>query len=486
MYSRQIRNHPRHLSWFLFLFSQSIVVIIILALLLDVDQSKSFLFGLWGLSSMILAILLVMWSSHPPLASFGMWYVILLVVQHGGGWILERIFTDQHYSRYVFYTDLTLTRAIAIAGTGILSFALGYIYYNAIQRKRGQDVQCVSSKPNVLAISKISWFILVLWGLGIFLFRLTGNNLNIIQNNSVFAYISRSLFMFLAAPVIILISLKIIVSTTNARRPFTTLAVLLLLWGGYVFLTGERQDIIPISLSVFVLAAKWKLSTIRVKDWLLLFMFIVGISFGIVYLRAVYGRDILHTIIQESNQAPLSIEENNINQVNTSLRYDLGYRLNAGNILLGLVAESPTHQWLWPEPVTYSLQKLIPGFLWTAKANLEIGELPRLIAFHYKLPDVDYISTYITTFYAIGRIPGLVLIGVIFGITVASLDVRLTRSTSILELALAIGISGGLLAIDHSIDTLFIQLRNVIFFYPVLKGSIFLTYGKRGVSYKYQ
>ena len=477
MHSRQIWDHPRNLSWFLFLFSQSIIVIIILALLLDVDQSKSFLLGLWGLGSMALAILLVMWSSHPPLASLGMWYVILLAVQHGGGWVLERIFNDQHYSRYIFYTDLTLTRAIAIAGTGILSFAVGYVYYNAAQRKHGQNVQCISANPNILAISKISWFILILWGIGILLFRLIGNDINIIQNNSGLAYISRSLFMFLAMPVIILISLKIIVSITNTRRPFTALAMLLLLWGGYVLLTGERQDIIPISLSVFVLASKWKLSSIRMKDWLFLFIFIVGISLGIVYLRAVYGRDIVHTIVQEPNQAPLRIDKNNINQINTSLRYDLGYRLNAGNILLGLIAESPTYQWLWPEPVTYSLQKLIPGFIWTAKANLEIGELPRLIAFHHKLPDVDYISTYITTFYAIGRIPGLVLIGVIFGIAVAFLDVRLTQSTSIIGLALAIGVSEGLLTIDHSIDALFIQLRNIIFLYLVLKGSLFLAHG---------
>ena len=58
---------------------------------------------------------------------------------------------------------------------------------------------------------------------------------------------------------------------------------------------------------------------------------------------------------------------------------------------------------------------------------------------------------------------------------VASQDIQLTRNTSVLGLILAIGLGWGLLTFDHSIDALFLSLRDALLLYLLIKLSIILS-----------
>jgi hypothetical protein len=444
------------------------VTIAVLALVLfslNLDQAMALLLSVLGVGSMAIAIYVVAASSIPIEASLGVWFVVLLALQHGGGWILEQIFTDQHYSRFFSISEISSAKSLVIVGIGLLAFSSFYTYYISSRRKRGQGYVCASQKRNS-TIDQIPWSILLIWWIGFVIIQLAGSVSSVFSSSAVI-YITLSVFGYLSVPLVTLLSIKTLAS---GLKTSTSIAVVLILWLGFVFLTGQRQHIVGISLSTFVLASKWRLTDIRAKHLLLLLSFLLFLMIGMIYLRGIYGRDLFSVAL--SDKLLILSEERSIDQdrLRSNLQYDLGYRLNAGNILLAQLVDQPDLFWLGP--VTYSMAKLIPGFVWTTKAQDVAGELPRLISDHYRLPVVDYIATYITVFYAMGGLPMLILLSSLTGRTIALLDIKSAHNANLLWLILAIGLGGGFLIIDHSINALFLSLRNSLLLYFVIRLSI--------------
>ena len=99
------RTKQRHL---LAAFSLAMIVLI-LALFFNFYTTASpvpFLLSFAGLSSIVLALFMIVSSSPSPKASLGFWFTFVLSLSHGGGWILTRIFGEQHYSRPIHLSDV--------------------------------------------------------------------------------------------------------------------------------------------------------------------------------------------------------------------------------------------------------------------------------------------------------------------------------------------------------------------------------------------
>ena len=249
----------------------------------------------------------------------------------------------------------------------------------------------------------------------------------------------------------------------------------MILWGIYVFLVGQRQYIVGIALTTFVLAYKYQLFTIKIKDLALWGGFLLTIMLGMIYLRTIYGRDTFTNMnLSEKINSFSTTTVNNVSDLKNSFMFDLGYRLNSGNIMLGLLSDLPGVNSLWIEPVTFSTVSLIPNIFWADKAQVYHYDLPNMIGDHYGLPVTNYITTFITVFYAMGGLPALIILCGFLGIMVAFLDFRLAQNTSILSLIMDIGLGYGLLSIDHSIDLLFTALRDSFLLYLVISLSILI------------
>ncbi len=419
-----------------------------------------------------IALVIVVSSSSHPLASLGVWFTFILAIQHGGGWILEQIFRDKFYTRYIYFTDYeyTIGKSVALAGIGLLTFACAYAFINAQRRKNNLDTDCAAQIRNPV-IDIIPWSILLIWGAGFLIFENLGG-MNLFSEKSTSIYLLRSLFGYLSEVVIILISVKLFAS--SIKIPIVYL-ILVVFWGGYVFLTGQRQFIVGISLTTLVLAYKWRLTTVKARQFALMGLFLLSVMVGMTYMRDIYGRNTF-TEMTLPEQLTIMSEQQTVDQsnLNNSLEFDLGYRLNAGNILLGLMADLPEVDILWTEPVSFSLTSLVPDIIWTNKAQVFQYDLPNLISIHYGFIRVNYIATFITVFYAMGGLPMVILLAGIFGIMIAFLDIRLANNTSILGFILAIGLGWGLLAIDHSIDQLFLALRDALLLYLLIRLSMLL------------
>ena len=438
-----------------------------------ISRFDTLLLCFFGLSCMGIALIIVVSSSSHPLASLGVWFTFILTLQHGGGWILEQIFTDQHYTRLVFFADYnyTMAKSVALAGIGILTFAYAYAYFNARRRRNNLDTDCAAQTRNS-AIDNIPWAILLIYGSGILFFQINGG-LNMFMGASTTIYLIRSVFGYLSNIVIILISVKLFTSRFKTRIVYL---ILIVLWGVYVFLTGQRQYIVGISLTTLVLAYKWRLTTVKARQLALLGLFLLSVMVGMNYLRDIYGRSTFINMTLSEQLAVIS-ERQTVRQsdLNSSLEFDLGFRLNAGNIFLGLMADLPGVDVLWVEPVTFCAQTLVPNIIWTGKAQVFQYDLPHLISIHYGIKsNVNYIVTFITVFYAMGGLPMLIFLAGLFGIMIAFLDIRLAQNTSILSLILVIGLGYGLLSLDHSIDWLFLSLRNSLLLYLLVKLSILI------------
>lgn len=440
-----------------------IALLIIVLFVFNIENFNILLLGTFGLGCMALAIYIVGVASRTPQASIGVWFVIVLALQHGGGWILEQIFGDQHYSRIIYYTDQDLALAVVLAGISLLVFASAYAYCMVSRRRKMKFSDCISPTRNNF-IDQIPWFVLWAWVAGFIVFQFGGGFSSAIGNSGQ-AYVVRSIFGFLSGPLVILISIKILSAQFNFSRSFLLVT---LTWLIYIVLVGQRQYIVAIALSTIVLTSKWNIVMIKTKHIFWILLFFVFITIGIAFLRDVYGRNLF--LSSFSDRIAILSNESSYEwlDVREGLVYDLGYRLNAGNVLLGLVADQPVRDLLWLEPVTYSATKLVPGFIWMGKQDM-VGELPLLIALRNNLPFTDYIATYVTVFYAIGGLPMLILLSAVFGALIALLDVKLAIDHGIFTIIFAIGIVGGVLSIDHSIDLLFLSIRNSLLLYVFFK-----------------
>jgi hypothetical protein len=251
---------------------------------------------------------------------------------------------------------------------------------------------------------------------------------------------------------------------------------LILLWGGYIFLIGQRQYIIGICLTTIVLAYKWRLTLIKVKQLIMVGVFLIIIMVGMVYLRSLFGRTTFTDLtlteqLSVMSTSPVVDQES----LNNSLTYDLGYRLNAGNILLGLMADLPGVDMFWFKPISYSAINMFPNFLWNSKAQVYQYDLPHFISIHYGIKsDENYIVTFISVFYAMGGLPMVIFLSALFGLMIAYMDIHLVQNNSILFLVLAIGCGYGLLSIDHSIDWLFLNVRNSMLLYLLVRVTAYI------------
>jgi hypothetical protein len=447
--------------------TQAVASLGLVLLFYEVAQITTLLLVLWGIISTAIAFFIVVSASSNPLASLGVWFIVVLALQHGGGWVLQQIFGEQHYSRFVNFGDTTLAVALALSGTSLLIFSFTYSFYNFQRRKNFLNTNCAAKIRNPV-IDQIPWFVIIVWLTGFVFFEFAGGMARV-ETFSGRIYVLYALFSYLATAMVVLIGIKLLAS--NFKTPIKYIAILVL-WGGFVFFIGQRQYIITIFLVTLVLSLKWQVIIIKTRHIVLLILFVLSLMAGITYLREAYGRSIFFMPVSE--QFTILLEEQGIgNKLPENLSYDLGYRLNAGNVLLGMVAEQTIQDFFWFEPVIYSAVKLVPGFIWTTKLyDLSAGELPRLISNHYGLPAIDYIATYVTVFYAMGGMHVLFFLSAFMGVFIAFLDLKLAESKSLLAFMLAIGLGLGLLAIDHSINILFLSLRNVLLLYVLLKLSI--------------
>lgn len=470
-------NHPtlfnRHkINLLAIILTQAVAALVLFLYFSNINSYDTLLLSLFGLCCMGVALVIVVSSSSHPMASLGVWFSFILAIQHGGGWILEQIFTDKFYTRYIFFTNYnyTMAKSVALAGVGLLAFSCTYAYYFAQRGRNNLDAVCVAQTRNS-TIDNIPWTIPLILGVGILFFQISGG-LNMFMGASTTLYWIRSIFGYLSDIVIILISVKLFASRF---KTWIIYLILIVLWGGYIFLIGQRQYIVGISLTTLVLSYKWRLTTVKARHLILLGLFLLSVMVGTIFLRDIYGRSTF-TDMTLADRLTVMSETQTVDQSNlsSSLNFDLGYRLNTGNVLLGLMADLPRVDLFWVEPVTFSAISMVPNIIWTSKAQVILYDLPTLISIHYGLPRVNYIATFITTFYAIGGLPTLIFLAGLFGIMTAFLDIRLVKNTSILYLILAIGLGYGLLSIDHSIDLLFLSLRNALLFYLLLKLSMLI------------
>lgn len=452
--------------------SQAAVFLSLFFYFFQSSNITSFLLTLFGLVTMSIALLIVVSSCGHPQASIGVWFAAVLSLVHGGGWMLQRVFGEQHYSRIIEFTDNTLARSVALAGTGILVFSFAYAFFNTQRRKKKENSVCAAQSRNS-AIDQIPWSILFMWGVGVFLFEFNGG-MNVLAKGTVISYIYTSIFGYLSKPLAVLISLKYLSIQRSLKK---SLPVIFIFWFVFVFLTAQRQYIIVIALTSFVLFNKWNPSTAKIKHFILILLFLLVIGIGMAYLRAAYGREAFADMsVPEQIETMFNTKTVRSNDPKRTLEYELGYRLNAGNVLLGLIAETPIRELVWLEPIGYSALKMVPGLIWTTKAQDVVGELPRLISMHYGVSNKgDYIATYITSFYAMGRLPMLILMSFLFGVIIAYFDVKLAHETNLLNLFMAIGIGLGLLTIDHSINALFLSLRDSLILFLLIRLSITIS-----------
>ena len=127
-----------------FSLTQAVAVLALFLLFSDIDRINTLFLSIFGLSAIGIALLIVVSSASHPQASLGVWFIVLLALQHGGGWLLEQIFTDQHYSRFIHYTNDTLAKSLVLAGIGLLSFSCTYALYNSFRRKKNLDANCAA------------------------------------------------------------------------------------------------------------------------------------------------------------------------------------------------------------------------------------------------------------------------------------------------------------------------------------------------------
>lgn len=444
-------------------------------------ESTSAMLSFFGLSMIICSLVLVVGGHQKPLSSFAVGAISILALTHGGGWLLEYIFEDRHYTRYLQLTDYHQAQAVAVGGVGLLLFSFTYYITSSYVNKKIKLDKKQSKKLSArMLINQIPWSVLLVWILGIFFFRGQGD---------IFAldnYIVLSIFEYLAQPIIILTSLKILASENTIRINFL---LILFLWLFYILLVGQRQNFIPISLCTLILANKWQLLTVTKKTLLVYVVSTAILLVGMIALRENFGRQTFTTLSLTDRIEIIFYQDativNDDSLINT-LTYDLGYRLNAGNVLLGLVVEQPTREFFWFEPITYSFSKLIPGFIWTTKrVDTEgIGELPALISNHYGLPRLDYIGLFTTVFYSMGGLHTLIFFAVISGYALTYIDIKSVLPQTLFGIIILVGFGNGILRLDNSIDALFLSLRDAFLLYVIIKVSAIIKMIMETVIYK--
>src|SRR5271157_5610717 len=115
-------NHPelfnrKKIYLLAFILTQAIAALVLFLYFSNINRYDTLLLSLFGLSCMGVALVIVVSSSSHPTASLGVWFTFVLALQHGGGWILEQIFNDKFYIRYIFFTDYdyTMGKSVALA-----------------------------------------------------------------------------------------------------------------------------------------------------------------------------------------------------------------------------------------------------------------------------------------------------------------------------------------------------------------------------------
>lgn len=459
-----LKSEPRKalLPWVICFFLIAIWGSVLVIWKIDTSEAILAMFGFVGT---IFAIRIILQNTGTPLASFGLIHVILFAVVHMGGWVLARVFEEQHYTPLLDVTYTTFAYGAASAGLGLLFFALGYAYVS-YSNQSGASFQTV--KPdNSSGLDLINWNILLLWVFTIFAFEAAGGLAKYWGLEGAANYFYRSFFAYMAPLTIILFSLKTLIQFESKKLSILIIASIMAF---YFFMIGDRQDVPPIILTIVILSAKWNIGRSNGRYFLAIVIIIISSLAAISYLRASVGRGYTKGTLGERIAFIFSPDQTT-SQNNTvdAFRYDLGYRLNASNVLVGQLAEQKETD-LWFGPYVLAISKLVPGIIWPNKPELFPFELPRVIANHYELTPVDYISTEISTFYSTGGYPLLAGSMFLFGVIIHILDRRATKCSTLTCCILSIGMGSSILQMDHSIDGWFITFRDAVFLILILKA----------------